>query len=82
MRNCKAARLLRVVCEIALCIHVCVVADNLDGVLVRADRAVCAKAPELAGMCPFRSGVRILFDVEGQVRNIIVNADGEAFFRC
>ena len=43
-----AARFLRVVGEVALGVHVGVVADDLDGVLVGADGAVRAEAPELA----------------------------------
>ena len=43
-----AAGLLGVVLEVALAVHVGVVGDDLDGVLVGADRAVRAVAPELA----------------------------------
>ena len=43
-----AEGLLRVVLEVRLTVHVGRVADDLDGVLVRADRAVGAEAPELA----------------------------------
>ena len=38
----QAAALLGVIGEVCLRVHVGVVADDLDGVLVRADRAVCA----------------------------------------
>ena len=48
MRDRHAARLLRVVLEVALRVVLGVVADDLDRVLVRADRAVRAKAPEHA----------------------------------
>ena len=48
MAHGHAAGLLRVVLEVRLDILVRVVADDLDGVLVRADRAVAAEAPELA----------------------------------
>ena len=44
-----AAGLLGVVLEVGLNIFIGVVADDLDGVLVRADGAVAAETPELAG---------------------------------
>ena len=48
MADGNAAGLLRVVLEVCLNVLVGVVADDLDGVLVRADGAVAAKTPELA----------------------------------
>ena len=60
MRHRDAAGLLRVVGEIRLRIHVGLVADDLDGTLVRADRAVRAKTPELAGRRAFRREIDIL----------------------
>ena len=44
-----AEGLLRVVLEVRLTVHIGRVADDLDGVLVRADGAVAAETPELAG---------------------------------
>ena len=67
VRNCNAAGLLGVVSEVCLRVHVGVVADDLDGVLVSANGAVRAKTPELAACCAFRSGVRVLGDFEGQI---------------
>ena len=71
------ARLLRVILEVSLNVLVGVVADDLDGVLVRADCAVAAETPELAldgaGSC----GVGSFLLLEGQVGNIIVDADSE-----
>ena len=48
VRDRDAAGLLGVVLEVALRVVLGVVADDLDGVLVRADRAVRAEAPEHA----------------------------------
>ena len=45
MADGNAAGLLRVVLEVCLNVLVGVVADDLDGVLVRADGAVAAKTP-------------------------------------
>ena len=41
------ARLLRIIIEICLCIHVGVVTDNLDGVLICTYGTIRAQAPEL-----------------------------------
>ena len=52
-----AACLLGVILEVSLYVLVGVVSDDLDGVLVRADCSVAAKAPELALDRAFRSCV-------------------------
>ena len=57
VRNGDAAGLLGVVLEVSLYVLVGVVADDLDGVLVGADGAVAAQAPELALDGAFSSGV-------------------------
>src|SRR5699024_2652182 len=77
VRNGYAAGLLGVVLEVRLNILVGVVADDLDGVLVRADRAVAAEAPELALDGAFRRGVRRGLLLEGQVGDVVGDADGE-----
>ena len=75
--NCNAAGLLGVVSEVSLRVHVGVVADDLDGVLVSANGAIRAKTPELAACCAFRSGVRVLGDFEGQMSYIVVDTQCE-----
>ena len=50
--NGYASGLSGVIGEIALCIHVRVIADNLDGILVGTDSTIGTKAPELAGNAP------------------------------
>ena len=75
--NGNAAGLLGVVSEVSLCVHVGVVADDLDGVLVRADGTIGAESPELTAGGSLRSGVRILGDIEGQVSYIVVDTEGE-----
>ena len=82
MRHRDAARLLRIVGEIRLRIHVRLVADNLDGALVRADRAVRAKTPELAGRRAFRREIDVLGILsERRMRDIIVDGNREAVLR-
>ena len=59
VRYGDAAGFLGVVGEIRLRVHVGVIADDLDRGLVRADRAVGAEAPELAGGGADRRGVDV-----------------------
>ena len=53
------------------------VADDLDGVLVSANGAVAAQAPELALDGALSSGVGGDLLVQGQVGHIVNDADGE-----
>ena len=73
----QAARLLGVIGEVALCVHVGVVADDLDGVLVGADGAVCTETPELTAVGACGSGVGILDNGQRKIGNVIDDADGE-----
>ena len=77
MADGHAAGLLGVVLEVRLNILVGMVADDLDGVLVRADRAVATEAPELALDGAFRRSVRRGLLLEGQVGDVVGDADGE-----
>ncbi len=81
MRNGQAAGFFGIVGKIALRIHIGMVADNFDGVLVCADGSVRAKAPEFAGMCTGRCGVRIFCNLQRKVRHIVIDADREALLR-
>ena len=75
--NGYAAGFLGVISKITLGVHVGVVTDNLNGVLVGAYGTVSTQAPELTGVRSRRSGIRILFHGEGQVGHIVLNTDGE-----
>ena len=77
MRNGEAAGLLGVVGEVALSVHVGVVADDLDGVLVGANSAVGAEAEELALHGAGGHGVDVGAHFEGQVGDVVLNAHGE-----
>ena len=79
--NGQAAGLLGVVGEIRLSVHVGVVADDLDGVLVRADGAVRAETIELAGDRALRSGVEDLAHRQAGVGHIVHDAHGEVVLR-
>ena len=74
-----AAGLLGVVLEVGLDVLVGVVADDLGGVLVGADRSVAADAPELALDRAGRAGDGRGLDFgEREVRHVIDDADREA----
>ena len=80
VRNRNTARLLGVVGEVCLCIHVSMVTNNFDGVLVCTDGTVRAKTPEFTVGGTFRRGVRVFFYREGEVGDIVHDAEGEFLF--
>ena len=73
----NAAGLLGVILEVSLSVLVGVVTDDLDGVLVGANGTIGAQTPELAGDDGLAGGDDILANGQGQMRNVIVDADGE-----
>ena len=76
-----AAGLLRVILEVGLDIFVGMVADDLGGVLVGADRAVAAQAPELALDGAFGSRVGRGLLLQREVGDVVVDAQCEALLR-
>ena len=63
--------------EVALCVHIGVVADDLDGVLVGANSTVGTQAEELAAEAAFRRSVDLLGDVEGIAGDVVFDTHGE-----
>ena len=78
VRHRDTAGLLRVIIEVCLRIHVGVVTDDLDGVLVCTDGTVCAETPELAVRRAFRRRDKVCTGLEGQVGHIVYDTDREA----
>ena len=78
MGHRDSAGLLRVIVEVGLRIHIRIVSDDLDGVLVRSDRAVRAQSPELTVDRALRSGDEGGAGRKGEVGHIIVDADRES----
>ena len=74
--NGDAAGLLGVIGEVALRVHVGVVADDLDGLLVGADGTVGTQTPELAAIGAFGLG-RDLDGLQRSAVQVVVDADGE-----
>ncbi len=54
-----ATAFLAVVLEVALYIHIGMVADDLDAVLVCTHGSIGAQTPELAGYGSFRNGLNV-----------------------
>ena len=81
MRLGHAERLLRVVLEIRLGVLRGVGVDDVDRVLVRADRAVGAEAPELAADDVLVVGIEGRFNRERTVRHVVHDADRETVHR-
>ena len=74
MRDGDAAGFFGVIFKVGLNVHISVVTDDLDGVLVGAHRTVRAKAPEFTGNSACRDGVRFFCNGNGQMRYIISDA--------
>ncbi len=82
VRHCNTAGLLGVIIEVSLSVHICVVTDDLDGVLVSTYSTVCSKSPELTVDGSFRSCNKRSACLKRKVCNIIYDTDGEFLFVC
>ena len=83
MGDCDTTCLLGVILEVCLDIFVCVVTDNLGGVLVGTNGTVSAQTPELT-LYSTRSGSdwsRFYFR-QGKVCHVIHNTDCKTRLRC
>ena len=80
MGDGDTAGLLGVILEVCLYIFVGVVTDDLDGVLVCTNSTIAAQTPEFALDGAFCCGVWSFFFFQGQMSNVIVDAQGETSF--
>ena len=71
------AGFLGVIFKVCLCILIGIVPDDLDGVLVGADRAVGAQSPELAGQNGLSGSHDVFPNGKGTHRHIVMDAHGE-----
>ena len=71
VRTCDTAGFLCVIFKISLCVFICVVTDDFDGVFVCANRTVGAKTPEFAGYGACVSQIGLCANLDGAVGNII-----------
>ncbi len=77
MGHGNAAGLLGVIIKVCLCIHIGVITNDLNGVLVSAYSTVCAQTPELTVGGSFGSCNQLSAQLQGQVGNIIFDTDSE-----
>ena len=77
VRHGNTAGLLGIIIEVSLSVHVCVITDDLDGVLVCTYSTVSTKTPELTVDGSFWSGNQRSAQFQRQVGNIIYDTDGE-----
>ena len=77
VRHGHTAGLLGVIVKVCLCIHIGVVADDLDGVLVCTYGTVSTKSPEFAVDGSFRRGNKGSTQFQRKVCHIIHDTDGE-----
>ena len=82
MGNCNTTGLLGVIIKVCLSVHICVVTNDLDGVLVGTYCTICTKTPELTVCSSFRSSNRIFLNIQGKICNIIDDTDGKSLFLC
>ena len=82
MRDGRGTRLLRIVNKIPLSVEIGFLAHDLDGVLVRAHRAVRAEAIEHAAHHALvRVGAEIFIPIQAGMAEVVVDADREMVFR-
>ena len=77
MTHGDTAGLLGVIAEVALSVHIGVVADDLDGVLVGANSTVGAQTVELAAHGAFGSRDDLLAQLQAGAGHVVVDAHGE-----
>ena len=81
VRRCHGAGFAAVVNKVALAVFAGVFGDNLNGVLVGADRPVCTQTEEHGAHDVFALGVNAVVVWQRFVGNIVVNADRKAVKR-
>ena len=77
VRHRHAARLFGIIVKVCLGIHICIVTDDLDGVLVCSYGTVSAQPPELTVGSSLRRGNNRRSQLQGQMGNIINNTNGK-----
>ena len=82
VRHCNTAGLLGVIVKVSLSVHVCVVTDDLNGVLVCTYSTVSAKTPEFTVCGSFRSCYQRSANRQRQIGNIVYDTNGKSLFLC
>ena len=79
MGHSHTAGFLGVIIEVCLSIHISVITNDLDGVLISTYSTISAQTPELTVGCSCRSSIRVFIAVQRKIGDIIVDTDGEFF---
>ena len=80
VRSCDTAGFLCIVFEVSLCVFVCVVTDDLDGVFVCTNSTVGAQTPEFTGYCAFVRQVGFFCYIDVCVGDVIDDTNCEVVF--
>ena len=82
VRSCDTTGFLCIVFEVSLCVFVCVVTDDLDGVFVCTNSTVGAQTPEFTGYCAVVGQVGFFCYIDVCVGDIINDTNCEVVFLC
>ena len=67
-----------IVLEVALCIHIGIVTNNLNRVLICTNRTIRTKSPEFCWESAFRKGVELFFYFEWFIWYVVVDSNRKA----
>ena len=81
MGLCNTTGFLGIIVEVCLSVHICMVTNDLDGVLISANSTVSTKTPEFTACCAFAGNVNLWKNWQGQICNIIHDTDCEVVLR-
>ena len=80
VRHCNTTGFLWVIIKVSLCIHICIITDDLDWVLVRTYCSVSSKSPEFTVDRSFRCCDQWLIGFQWQMRYIIIDTNRKFSF--
>ena len=78
--HCNTTGLLGVIIKVCLSVHICIVTDDLDGVLVSTYSTISTKSPELTVCCSLWSSYKRSACLKGKVCNIINDTKSKFLF--
>ena len=77
MGLCNTTGFFGIIVEVCLSIHICMVTNDLDGVLVSTNSTVSTQTPEFTTCCAFTSNVNLRKNWQRQMCNVIDDTDCE-----
>ena len=82
VRHCNTTGFFGIIIKVCLSVHISIVTNDLDGVLVSTYSTVCTQTPELTVDSSFRCGNQRSACFQRQIGNIIYDTDCEFLFCC